>query len=626
MTRFTSLCFLLFLCFRLHVFSQPLPARYGKVDTADLKMKVYALDTSAAAVVLCNFGSFNTNEFSFTHLIRIKVLKKEGALYVNRIIRTPGKSMIRGITFNYVNGKVVESKLKEESIFREMVINDYERFRVTMPDVVDGSVIDLEYKFYGLPYEWRFQDVIPVRWSELRIPTASFFSFHKVYFGFEPLCINETGRWAGKDMPALHEEPYMNSITNYLTKIELELSEATISGSTYVKHFAFSSSWNSVNTFFLEHDKFGTQIKDPGIYLNLAVRNISDTCSSPLSKMIAAYQFIQKLVKWNKENSIFTSTNLYTISKNQSGNSAEVNLMLIKLLKRLNLEVYPVGLSTRDNGIISPAFPTIQKMNYVIALVKIDGKSYFLDATEEKLPPGILPERCLNGNGRIIDDKQSSWVKIEPGGQNKKVVIGKYTLGEDLIITGSMKSAEYDYAALAFRKDYESYPSHQEYLIHLESAFPGLTVDSLSVENLKDYNLPVIHSFNFSLQNQVDNLGSLISLNPLLFLRKTASPFLPEKRKFPVDYAFPIDEKYVLHVDIPEGYVVEEVPKTVNLMLPENKGRFKYLLVPAEKSIQLNVSFAISEVVFLENEYDLLREFYKQVISKMAENIILKKN
>ena len=33
--------------------------------------------------------------------------------------------------------------------------------------------------------------------------------------------------------------------------------------------------------------------------------------------------------------------------------------------------------------------------------VEINGKSYFLDATEKQLPFGMLPFKCLNGFDRI---------------------------------------------------------------------------------------------------------------------------------------------------------------------------------------------------------------------------------
>jgi hypothetical protein len=98
--------------------SQPYPMRYGKIDTAELKMKVYDRDTSAKALILCYFGNFDEKSFEFTGHYRLKIFKKEGAWYANQFVNVPGKSTIRGCTYNWKDGKVVETRLKDESIYR----------------------------------------------------------------------------------------------------------------------------------------------------------------------------------------------------------------------------------------------------------------------------------------------------------------------------------------------------------------------------------------------------------------------------------------------------------------------------------------------------------------------------
>ncbi len=80
-------------------------------------MKVCSIDSTAPAVILCDYGYFNGNTFTFTRLLRIKILSKEGYDWANRTFTTFSKSNIRGITYNLEDGKVVEEKLKRSSIF-----------------------------------------------------------------------------------------------------------------------------------------------------------------------------------------------------------------------------------------------------------------------------------------------------------------------------------------------------------------------------------------------------------------------------------------------------------------------------------------------------------------------------
>jgi hypothetical protein len=74
--------------FCMSAFSQKPPIKFGKVDKSDLEMQYYELDSSASAVILCDYGRFNGNTLEFTRLLRIKILKKEGLSWADGIFPT----------------------------------------------------------------------------------------------------------------------------------------------------------------------------------------------------------------------------------------------------------------------------------------------------------------------------------------------------------------------------------------------------------------------------------------------------------------------------------------------------------------------------------------------------------
>jgi hypothetical protein len=599
---------------------QPAPARYGKIDRADLEMKVYPLDTTAEAVILCDYGEFNPTTFDFNRLLRIKVLKKEGSEIVNRVFYIDGNTSIKGCTYNLVDGQVTESKLKNESIFRERVRDNFYRYRVTMPDVRPGSVVEIQYSFFLLPNEWLFQDNVPVRWSELRITDSPYVTFQKVFYGFQPLYINQPGRWVGKDMPALRSEPYMNSLSNYLTKVEIELSNIMVPG--YSKFF--TSSWEAVNSYLLDHDNFGGTLS-MGIFLSDDVKAINGRNLPEQDKMKAACDLIRHKVKWNEEISLYSTSDLAFVYKKGSGNSADINLMLVLLLKKLDFEAFPVALSTRENGIISPSFPTIDKLNYVIAGVRYNGKNYLFDATDSKLPSGMLPFRALNGRGRIINTKYSDWVDLQPVVDQKEFVYCEMNLDETGEMKGTISCSDNDYSAYYFRNDYAEFNSQDEYIRDLESNFPGLTIHSSSFEDLDSLNKPVKEKYDITLSGYADILGDMISVSPMLIQRMEENPFKMEKRKYPIDYGHLIKKKYMLKLAIPEGYEVTNIPKPGILTLPDKSAKFTYQVGLTGNFITVNTTFEINKSIYVETEYPLIKEFYNQVIAKQAEVIMVKK-
>ena len=58
-----------------NVNAQKAPIKFGSVTLADLQMSRYDKDTSAAAVILCDYGFYNSGNYEFTRTLRIKILK-----------------------------------------------------------------------------------------------------------------------------------------------------------------------------------------------------------------------------------------------------------------------------------------------------------------------------------------------------------------------------------------------------------------------------------------------------------------------------------------------------------------------------------------------------------------------
>lgn len=98
-----------------------------------------------------------------------------------------------------------------------------------------------------------------------------------------------------------------------------------------------------------------------------------------------------------------------------------------------------------------------------------------------------------------------------------------------------------------------------------------------------------------------------------------------DTRKYPVDYGHNIKSRYILKLQLPEGYEVTDMPKPCNIVLPDKSARFTYQALLSGNTVQLNANFEINKTVFVETEYHLLKEFYNQVIAKQAEVIMLKK-
>lgn len=272
---------LLYLTVLLPVHSQKSPIKFGDIPLEDLKMKLYDKDSSAAAVVLVDYGeaylqiSMNNVTLNFERHVRIKILNKEGlkwadvAVQLYRSTTAEEKiSTLKAATYNLENGKLIQSSMSKDAVFREKFNNYKNVQKFSLPNVKEGSVIEYSYtvvsEFYSEFPNWQFQYTIPVRWSEYWAVIPEFFVYEKYMQGYVPVTSYETKpkdktdyeatghRWVSKDVPAFKEEPYMTSEADYVSKINFALSYTQFANQPINE---IMGSWLTLNNGLLENER-----------------------------------------------------------------------------------------------------------------------------------------------------------------------------------------------------------------------------------------------------------------------------------------------------------------------------------------------------------------------------------
>ena len=129
--------------------------------------------------------------------------------------------------------------------------------------------------------------------------------------------------------------------------------------------------------------------------------------------ILAVLNYVKSNVNWNGYNGYSCDDGVKKAYKDETGNVAEINLMLTAMLQTAGLKVNPVLISTRANGI--SIFPNHSAFNYVIAAVETTEGLILLDATSKFSTPNVLPFRDLNWKGRLIGkDGTSEEVDLMP--------------------------------------------------------------------------------------------------------------------------------------------------------------------------------------------------------------------
>ncbi len=114
-------------------------------------------------------------------------------------------------------------------------------------------------------------------------------------------------------------------------------------------------------------------------------------------------------------------------------------------------------------------------------------------------------------------------------------------------------------------------------------------------------------------------------INPMFGEAQKDNPFKSAKRYYPVEMPYAFDETYILDLQIPEGYVVDEVPKSTRAMFNENEGFFEYIIAVTSESIKLRSRIKLTRATYEPEDYETLRNFFAMIVKKHAEQIVLKK-
>ncbi|HLF52953.1 transglutaminase [Flavobacterium sp.] len=655
--------------FSINSFSQK-KAELGKVTIAELKEKVHPKDTSAAAAVLFQVGKtyFEYKEEVGFEIIteidtKIKIYKKEGYDFANQYIsyyasrsNSESVSFSKAITYNLINDEIEKTKLKSDGEFIEKINKYRSQKKIAMPNVKEGSIIEyrtiIKSSFLTSFPEWQFQKNIPVNYSEYvtYVPEYFIYKTHQKGFYFPKVAkdsktrnllysykeSSDLGRYVPKrvttsvdfienitkyfmeNMPALKEESFVNNVDNYTASIQHELSGKQMPNASYEN---FATDWEGVVKKIYENDDFGVELNKTG-YFEKDIDVILQGIISKEEKIIAIFNYVKSRMNWNGYNSYYCDEGIKKAYLEKTGNVAEINLMLTSMLRYAGLEANPVLISTRSNGIT--IFPSRTAFNYAIAAVEVNDGLILLDATSKNTLPNILPLNALNWVGRIIrKDGTSTQIDLMPKSNSKEAINLRAEIDAQGKITGKIRDQYFDYNAFAFREKYGSI-SKDSYLEKLEKKYQGIEVGEYESLNT-DLSKPVVENYSFVHTNAVEIIGNKMYFSPMVFFAETRNPFTQETREYPVDFVFPHQEKYSISVTIPEGYAVETIPESKALTIQDNMANFKYSISSNGKQCQLLFTVDINQAIIGSEYYDALKIFYKEMVDKQNEKIVLKK-
>ena len=625
---------------------------FGSLTLQEQNFSTFEGDPSAGAVVLYEKGN---NYFQvirdYIYLVKeyhgkIKILDEtgfdSGTISIPYFKGEKSSEKVKDLRAITHNGNA-KTGVRSDQIFDNNYNNKWFEKKFTFPNIKKGAILEYEYRIIS-PFiyhlnGWDFQADIPKVYSEFNAKIPGNYIYNRNMSGELILDINDAQvkkdcftiegyskaadceilKYAMRNIPAFKEEEYMLASSNYISRIDFELSEhRRLDGVTD----KYTKSWKDVDREFKSDKDIGRQLTKKGFF----EKNVPDTLlthGSELERARNIYKFVQDHYTWNEKYGIYRDIRVKEAFDQKKGNVGEINISLINLLNAADLPTQLMLMSTRSNGLPKKTHPVMSDFNYVIAKTTIEGKDYFLDATDKFVPFGMLPYRGLNYYGRVMDFKNDSyWQDIEIKANNKYLVRSQLTLdAEQNKIHGILDEVNIGYEAI-FRKKSIDKDSEDDYLEKMEGRASGnMEITSYKAIEGRNNEKMTSERFEFEMQNVLSNDRAY--LNPFLVKFFAKDPFLSKDRHFPIDFGFNRNYEYSVNLVLPDDYEVEQLPENKAVALPQNMGIMKFTTGTTVNGISIHYSLILKHSHYPSEAYPSLKDLFKYAIDLQNNTVLV---
>ena len=372
-------------------------------------------------------------------------------------------------------------------------------------------------------------------------------------------------QWISTDMPAIKDEPYMSPI--------VDTSPMLIFSS--LPDWKFMSDWykdlttNKLNahsdyifkeTFaeILKGNENAGQLEKAKLFYEYVLNNITYSDVS----------FLQSNYIPQKASRTITS---------RLGDCKDMSTLFVSLCREAGISANLVLLNPRERGKNSMALP-INNFTHCIARLDLDGKTYYLELTDNKLPFGAALESNLQSAILPIQYKDEAFgdklLSMEMPFRMKNEISRQSKLSiekNDILV--SLNTVRTGQLASFYRHRYANMGA-EDRLKDVNQAFASdwsfpVKVSNLTFTDLDNLSGNVTSSLDFEMKGALQDVaGMKIFRLPWSDASNVMSLVALETRKFPLEFwavLYSDSETEQMKIQLPQGKQLVETPKNVKL-------------------------------------------------------------
>jgi hypothetical protein len=548
------------------------------------------------------------------------------------------------------SGAQIQTKQKEAievSLVDFEVFNDERAKVIKFPEANVGSVVGYEYTQRQRPFvfedDWIIQRSIPVKFARLSLtlpPNWEFSTFWANFAEQKPVSSNGNQNvWEVHDVPALEDEPEMPPMRAIAARMGLKYfpSNPAMRAKT-------TGSWDDIATWY---NSLTVNSRVPSPAMQQKVTELTAGVTDPLTQMKLLTAYMQSNIRYAAIEIGIGGWQPHAaadVFAHQYGDCKDKATLLSAMLKQIGIDSYYVPIYT-DRGIVNPKFPSIS-FNHVILAIKLPdsipdsglfatmkddrtGRILFFDPTNEYVPLGYLPSYLQDNYGLVVMPTGGELVKLPLAApaSNRLLRTASLNLQPTGALTGEVRELRYGGPAEEERSVFlRMKPADRQKLVErfLGDSLSSFTLNTASIGNLDKMDQSLLVTYKFTSDGYAKNAGDLLILRPRVMGEKGSSILSGKPRKYPIEFREATRQDDVFDITLPQGYVVDELPKPVAAQCPY--GTYKSEVVVDGNVLHYKRTYEITDIVVPTQHLDEVRDFFHQIAADEKASAVLRRS
>ena len=522
------------------------------------------------------------------------------------------------------------------------------KYRMAHPPARDvGAVIVCESEELMAPYRqekiWGIQTGIPVAFEALEVDLpvgrARAEMWHR-YPGVKPVEVAPNHwRWEVKEMPALdlRDVPSHPEWTALEARMSVHWGEAAVVGK--------DNQWRAIGQWVtdLEADR-----PSPSPEISAKVQTLIAGAPDFYTRLSRISEFIQKDVRYfvvSRGIGGYQANHAADIFRNRYGDCKDKATLVISMLQVAGIRAFYVPVDDRRD-VVDPDYPSIIG-NHMITAIEIpadvqdsrlqavvkarDGKRYLIfDPTNEHTAVGNLPSYEQGSYGILSAGAASQVIELpvlapEANGTERK---GAFSLSADGGLTGAvdtLHSGPEGGDLRGFLKYTDEKKRREEWESYVAGDVPGVVLDSFNFVQPPGLDKPLEFHYKLTAKQYAHIAGPLLLVRP----RVVGSDTLPSLEKADKPRTVPIDLQATGHwhdsydIQLPEGYVVDEMPDPVNVEM--DFASYHSTISAKGKTLHYERDYKLSQVELPAEKAADFRRLEGMILADEKATVVLKK-